>query len=54
VAHGEPREGVQRRSFGIEDELWEAAIAKAKAEGRALAEVIREFLREYVKTPVPR
>jgi hypothetical protein len=54
VAHGEPREGVQRRSFPVENELWQAALAKATTEGRPLAEVLREFLREYVKTPAPR
>jgi hypothetical protein len=46
--HGQPREGVTRRNVGVEDELWEAAKAKAAGEERALSEVIREFLREYV------
>jgi hypothetical protein len=46
--HGKPREGVTRRNVSVEDELWEAAKAKAASEGRVLAEAIREFLREYV------
>lgn len=46
--HGKPREGVTRRNFSVEDALWETAMSKAASEGRPLAEVIREFLREYV------
>lgn len=45
--HGERREGVTSRNFAVDDELWEAAKAKAASEGKALSEVIREFLREY-------
>jgi hypothetical protein len=44
---GRPREGVTRRNVGVEDELWEAAKAKAASEGRSVSEVIREFLCEY-------
>jgi Ribbon-helix-helix protein, copG family len=46
--HGERKAGVRSRNFAVEDELWDAAKARAASEGRPLSEVIREFLREYV------
>lgn len=47
---GKRAEGVSLRKFGVEDELWEKALAKAKTESRSLSSVLREFLREYVKS----
>jgi hypothetical protein len=35
----------------IDAELWDAALAKAEAEGRTLSEVIREYLERWVKRP---
>lgn len=35
------------RGVPVHDDLWAAARARAKAEGRSLYEVIREFLRQY-------
>lgn len=36
------------RSVRVPDELWAAAMAKAKSEGTNLSEVIKAYLREYV------
>jgi hypothetical protein len=44
-------EGIVMRGLPVHRDLWQAAAAKAKSEGRSLYEVIREFLREYIKTP---
>lgn len=46
---GKRAAGVFLAKFGVERELWNAALAKAKSEGRSLSEVLREFLRVYVK-----
>jgi hypothetical protein len=40
---------LPRRSFRVEDELWDAAMAKAKSEDLTLSQVIRRGLTEYVK-----
>ena len=39
------------RHVRVPDELWDAADAKAKAEFRSIADVIRECLRNYVSPP---
>jgi len=36
------------RSVKVEDELWDAAKAKAEERGDVLSEVIREALKRYV------
>lgn len=41
--------GTTRRTVRIDDELWQAAIAKAAERGDSLPEEIRKFLRRYVK-----
>jgi len=46
---GKRAEGVRMRGIPIHDDLWKAAMAKAKSEGRSLYEVIREFLRAYTE-----
>lgn len=43
--------GTTIRPVRISDELWNAAKAKAEAEGTNVSEVVREKLREYVTTP---
>jgi len=40
--------GERIRSVRVEDELWEAAKAKANAEGRTASDVVRAALRRYV------
>jgi hypothetical protein len=32
-------------------DLWKAARAKAKAEGRSLSDVLDAYLRRYISTP---
>jgi predicted DNA binding CopG/RHH family protein len=41
--------GTTHRTVRIEDELWEAAKARADADGVNLSEVIRAALRAYVE-----
>ena len=48
---GKRAEGVRMRGVPVHDDLWKAAMAKAKAEGRSLYAVIRAFLAEYTATP---
>jgi hypothetical protein len=38
------------RNIRVEDELWEAALAKAAAEDRPLSQIVRELLRQWVAT----
>lgn len=40
------------RSIRVPDDLWIAAVAKAKAEGTTVTDVILEALRGFVATPV--
>jgi hypothetical protein len=37
------------QNLRCERDLWSSAMAKARAEGRTLSDVIREFLRAYVR-----
>lgn len=48
---GQRAVGVNVHNIGVHDDLWLPAKAKAKAEGRSLADVIREALETYLKTP---
>jgi hypothetical protein len=43
------RSGEPMRNLRVVDKLWDAAMAKAKAEGRTLSDVIREALQNYVE-----
>lgn len=36
-------------SFRVDDELWEAAKARAEERGETLADALRKFLRRYTK-----
>jgi hypothetical protein len=39
------------KSIRIPDELWQAALEKARANGDTLSEVVRRALDRYVKRP---
>lgn len=41
------------RGVRIDDELWEAALERAKAERETVADVIRRALLAYVREPAP-
>lgn len=43
--------GTTLRNIRIDDALWEAAQAKAKAEGRNVSDVVRQHLAEWVSGP---
>lgn len=46
---GRPATGkTPNRNLRVADEVWKPALAKAKAEGRPLTEVIVDFLRTYI------
>lgn len=45
-----PRPPRRPRSVKVEDELWDAAKAKADERGDVLSEVIREALKRYVRS----
>ncbi len=46
-----PRQPRPLRNVRIEDQLWQAAQARAEAEGKYLSEVIRELLQGWVDRP---
>ena len=39
------------RNLRVPEQIWEAALAKARAEGRTLTEVITTYLRRYISKP---
>ena len=39
------------RNIRVAENLWSAAKAKAKAEGRTMTDVLVSYLRRYVSTP---
>lgn len=39
------------RNLRVANEVWLPALAKARAEGRPLTEVIVAYLRRYISTP---
>lgn len=43
-----PGKGTRRRAIRIPDEMWVAALAKAKLRGETLNEVIRSALEQYI------
>lgn len=43
--------GTPHRAVRVDDELWDAAKAKAEERGESLSDVIREALRQYVTKP---
>ena len=38
-----------QRAIRIPDELWEAALAKAEANGESVSDVVRRALERYIK-----
>jgi hypothetical protein len=42
---------TKSRNLRVVDEVWLPAMAKARAEGRSLTEVIVTYLRRYISTP---
>lgn len=44
-----PPRGTPLRNIRIDDELWEAAKAKAATEGRDVSAVTRELLARWVR-----
>lgn len=46
-----PTKGTPVRTVRIPDELWDAARAKAEAEGRKVGVVIVEALQRYITRP---
>lgn len=45
----QPRATNPARAVRVEDELWEAAKAKAAERGESVSDVIRKALERYVK-----
>ena len=43
-----PRPTRKNRAVRVEDELWDAALAKAEERNEVLSEEIRAFLKRYV------
>ena len=39
------------RNLRVPDDVWQAAMAKARAEGRTLTDVLVAYLRRYISTP---
>jgi hypothetical protein len=44
---GQRADGIHVANFGVDRALWNAALEKARGEGRSLSDVLRQFLREY-------
>lgn len=42
------------RNLRVPDQIWDAALVKARAEGRTLTQVITAYLRRYISTPPKR
>lgn len=52
IAPPEPRPTAKRdtmknRVVRVDDDTWDAAVARAKREGLPIADVVRHYLREY-------
>jgi hypothetical protein len=45
---GMPGRGTPRHAIRIPNELWDAALVKARSQGEDLAAVIRRALEQYV------
>jgi len=45
-----PRPPRKARAVRVEDDLWDAAMRKAEERGDVLSEVIRAFLKRYVRS----
>lgn len=45
--------GTARRAVRVDDELWNAALAKAEARNENLSDIIRAALRAYIERNQP-
>jgi hypothetical protein len=43
--------GTTLRNIRIPDDLWDAVLRKAEAEGRNASEVVREYLEKWITRP---
>lgn len=46
-----PTKGTTSRNIRIPDDLWDAVLRKAEAEGRNASDVVREYLARWVTRP---
>jgi len=53
MSPNQPRPGTSRHNFRLADTLWQAASAKAAAEGTNVSALVREFLEQYVTEDHP-
>jgi len=53
MSPNQPRAGTTRHNFRLDDTLWQAASAKAEAEGTNVSALVREFLEQYVSNNHP-
>ena len=44
--------GTTIRSVRVPDDVWDAAMAKARAEGTTVSAVIQTVLRRYLEVPI--
>ena len=47
----QPRPGNEARAVRVEQDLWDAAKAKATERGETVSDVIRKALQRYVARP---
>ena len=41
--------GTTKRNIRIDDKLWQAALAKAREQGRTVSDVVRELLSKWIR-----
>jgi len=51
MSPNQPRAGTSRHQVRLDDTLWQAASAKAAAEGTNVSALVRGWLEEYVEEP---
>jgi len=54
MSPNQPRPGTSRHNIRLDDQLWQAASAKADAEGTNVSALVREFLEQYVTEDHPK
>jgi len=53
VSPNQPRPGTSRHNIRLDDQLWQAASAKAEVEGTNVSALVRAFLEQYVTEDHP-